>query len=230
MELERRDFLKAVTSGLALGCTNGIEAVGRNSRSAITGELLTGSGTLHLKGKLKSGELALDAHDFLDRTSQGVVVRGKLDPSGSKSVDLYSAMFNHQNDLRVFAVFQDSDHLTTAVLSNSDDPKIGRLVVWNDNETPQIHNIDKNNIMNTEDVKGVKDLNGKVPDLLGKRKAAVFTWRELEDVFGSDQALLAFMRGKKAKHQPPEGDILLEWVCHYLSMVPGSLLSLFWEA
>jgi hypothetical protein len=230
MELERRGFLKAVTSGLALGCTNCIEAIGQNSRNAVTGELLTGSGTLHLEGRLKSGKLALDAHDFLDRTSQGVVVRGKLDPPGSKSVELYSAMFNHQNDLRVFAVFQDSDHLTTAVLSNSDDRKIGRLVVWNDNETPQIHNIDKNNVMSTEDPKDIKDLNGKVPDLLGKRKAAVFTWRELEDVFGSDRELLAFMRGKKATHQPPKEDKLLEWICKYLSMVPGSLLSLFWEA
>jgi hypothetical protein len=226
MELERRGFLKAVTSGLALGCTDCIEAIGQDTRKAVSGELLTGSGTLHLEGILKSGKLALDAHDFLDHASQGVVVRGKLDPPGSKSVELYSAMFNHQNDMRVFAVFQDNDHLTTAVLSNLDDSKIGRLVVWNDNETPQIHNIDKKNVMSTEDPNRIKDLNDKTPDLLGKRNPAVFTWQELEKTFGSDQALLAFMRGKKAKH----GDELSEWICHLLSMVPGSLLSLAWEA
>lgn len=226
MELERRGFVKGITVGLALGFTNCVEAIGQISGSPVTGELLTGSGTLHLEGQLKSGHLTLDAHDFLDRTSQGVVVRGILDSPGSKSLELYSAMFNHQNDQRVFAVFQDSGHLTTAVFSTSDDPKIGRLVVWNDNERPQVYDIDKAEVIRAKDPKDIKDQSGKTPDLLGKRKAAIFTWRELEDVFGSDPALLAFMRGKKATHQ---GKNISEWICRYCSIVPGSLLPPFWE-
>jgi hypothetical protein len=225
MELKRRGFLEAVTVGVALGFTNCVEAIGQSSGKAVSGELLTGSGTLRLEGELKSGHLALDAHDFIDRASQGVVVRGRLDPPGS--LELYSAMFNHQNDLRVFAVFQDSGHLTTAVFSNSDDPKIGRVVVWNDSERPQVHDIDKAEVISAKDPKDIKNQSGETPDLLGKRKAAVFTWRELEDVFGSDPALLAFMRGKKARHQ---GKNISEWMCRYCSMVPGSLLSLVWEA
>jgi hypothetical protein len=225
MELERRGFLKAVTGGLAIGCTNCVELTAQTS-----GELLTGSGTLHLEGKLKAGILKMDAHDFLDHTSQAVVVRGMLEASGPKPVELYSAMFNHQNDLRVFAVFQDNNHLTTTILYNSDDPKVGRLVVWNDNETPNVHEMDKKLIMNTEDLKDIKDLSGRVPNLLGRRNAAVFTWRELEDVFGSDKALLAFMRGKKATHQPTKGYEEVEWMCRLLSMCPGSLLPLYWEA
>lgn len=226
MEFERRDFFKAVTGGLALGCTNCVEAPWQSS-----GELLTGSGTVHLEGKLKAGLLKMDAHDFLDHASQAVVVRGTLEPPGSKPVELYSAMFNHQDDLRVFAVFQDNNHLTTTILSNADNPKVGRVVVWNDNETPSIHDIDKKHIMSTDDPKDMRDLGGKTPELRGKRNAALFTWQELEQVFGSDKALLAFMRGKKATHRPrPGAEELLEWICRFLSMLPGSLLPLFWEA
>jgi hypothetical protein len=226
MTFERRDFLTAVTSSLALGFASGPRAWGLTSKGGVTGELKTGSGTLHLEGQLKSGHLALDAHDFLDGASQGLVVRGKLDLPTSKSLELYSAMFNHENDLRVFAVFQDSGHLTTAVFSDTDDKEIGRLVVWNDNERPQVHDVDKKNVMSPEDPVKIMDLSGKTPDLQGKRNKAVFTWRELEDVFGSDPALLAFMRGKKATHK---GDIS-EWICRYCSIAAGSLLPLFWEA
>jgi hypothetical protein len=223
MELERRGFLKAVTSGLALGCVSCTVALGQTSRGAVTGELQTGSGSLHLEGRLKSGALTLDTQEFLDRADRSVIVRGRLD-----SADLYSAMFSHQQDLTVFAVFHDNDHSTTVVLSDSDDAQIGRLVVWNDNQTPQIYNIDKNKIMGTENSKDIVDVNGKTPDLVGNRKRSAFTWQELESIFGSDPALLAFMRGKKSTHHPREENKLLEWICRFLSMVPGSTLSLYW--
>jgi hypothetical protein len=200
-------------------------ALGQASRGAVTGELQTGSGTLHLEGRLKSGVLTLEAQDFLDRADRSVIVRGRLE-----STDLYSAMFSYKKDLTVFALFHDNDHSTTVVLSNSDESKIGRLVVWNDNETPKILSIDKNKIMGTDDLKDIADLNGKFPDLVGKRKPSSFTWRELESVFGSDPALLAFMRGRKSTHYPREDDKLLEWTCRLLSMVPGSTLALVWRA
>jgi hypothetical protein len=136
-------------------------------------------------------------------------------------------MFSHQ-DLTVLALFHDHHHSTTVVLSDSDDAKIGRLVVWNDNQTPQIYNIDKNKIMGTEYSKDIVDVTGKTPDLVGNRKPPAFTWQELEGVFGSDPALLAFMRGKKSTHHPHEENKLLEWICRLLSMVPGSTLSLVW--
>lgn len=222
MELERRGFLKAVTRGLALGYASCGVALGQTPGS-VAGELQTGSGTLHLEGRLKSGALTLDAEEFLDRADRSVIVRGRLD-----STDLYSAMFSHQQDLTVFAMFHDNDHSTTVVLSDSDDAKIGRLVVWNDNQAPQIYNVDKNKIMRTENPKDIGDVNGGTPDLVGKRKPPAFAWQELESVFGSDPALLAFMRGKKSTHHPREEDKLLDWVCRLLSMVPGSTLSLVW--
>jgi hypothetical protein len=218
--LQRRGFLKTVTGGLVLGCASG-PSLGQSSKA--TGELETGSGTIHLEGKLKSGVLTLDAQDFLDRSDRSVVVRGKLD-----STALYSAMFSHHRDLTVFSLFRDNNHSTTVVLSDSDDAKIGRLVVWNDNQIPQIHNIDKNRLMAIGDPKEIRDVDGKIPDLVGKRGPSAFTWQELEDVFGSDPALLAFMWGKKSTHHPREEDKLTEWVCRFLSMVPGSTLSLVW--
>jgi hypothetical protein len=218
--LQRRGFLKAATGGLVLGCASG-PSLGQSSKA--TGELETGSGTIHLEGKLKSGVLTLDAQDFLDRSDRSVVVRGKLD-----STALYSAMFSHHRDLTVFSLFRDNNHSTTVVLSDSDDAKIGRLVVWNDNQIPQIHNIDKNRLMAIGDPKEIRDVDGKIPDLVGKRGPSAFTWQELEDVFGSDPALLAFMWGKKSTHHPREEDKLTEWACRFLSMVPGSTLSLVW--
>jgi hypothetical protein len=101
-------------------------------------------------------------------------------------------------------------------------------VVWNDTQAPQIYNIDKNKLMSTENPKDIGDVNGKTPDLVGYRKPSPFTWQELESVFGSDPALLAFMRGKKSTHHPREDNKLSEWICRLLSMVPGSTLSLFW--
>jgi hypothetical protein len=169
----------------------------------------------------------LNAQDFLDRADRSVVVHGRLVSSGSDSA-LYSAMFSYQNDLSVFALFQDGGHSTTIVLSDTDEAKIGRLVVWNDHDAPLIYSIDKSKIMGIQDPKDIRDINGKIPDLVGNRKPPGFTWQELENIFGSDPALLAFMRGRKTTHHPQPSTAEREWTCRFLSMVPGSTLSLFW--
>src|ERR1700723_3254094 len=190
MKFKRRDFLRTATSGLAFGLASCGQALAQNSAGATTGEFRSSSGTLFLEGRLKAGLLKMEVQDLLDRSDRAVIVRGKLD-----STELYSAMFSYQKDQTVFALFHDNDHSTTVVLSDSDDAKIGRLVVWNDTQAPQIYNIDKNKLMSTENPKDIGDVNGKTPDLVGNRKPSPFTWQELESVFGSDPALLAFMRG-----------------------------------
>ena len=220
MELGRRSFLTGVP-GLAFGFANGAVTAAR----ASTGELRSGSGTLELKGRLKSGVLTIEALDFVDRTDRSVIVRGRLE-----STELYSAMFSYRKDLRVFALFQDSGHSTTVVLSDSADPNIGHLVVWSDDENPHVHSVDKNKIMRTDDPKDIVDVNGQHPDLVGNRRQAAFTWRELENVFGANPGLAEFMRRRKSNHHPSEENKLLEWMCRLLSMVPGSLLSLVWRA
>jgi hypothetical protein len=227
MKLKRRDFLKGASTGVVFGFAKYGEPV----RETSSGQLQSGSGSLYLKGQLKSGVLTLEAQDFLDRADHCVIMRGTAEPTGSThSTELYSAMFVHDRDLTVFALFHESGHSTRVVCSDSADARIGRVVVWNDAEAPQTFDIDKSKIMSASSVQEITDINGKIPDLEGKRNPPAFTWRELESVFGSDPALLEFMRGRKSTHQPPEKDKVSEWICRLLSWVPGSTLSLAWEA
>lgn len=222
MTLQRRDFLRTATTGLAFGF--GFAGSGEALAQSSAGELRAGSGTLYLEGHLKAGLLKLEAQDLVDRADRAVIIRGSLG-----STELYSAMFNYEKDSTIFALFNDSGHSTTMVLSNLDDPKIGHLVVWNDTDTPRVFSVDKATIMAANDPKDIVDTTGNIPDFVGKRKPPPFTWRELEKVFGSDPALLAFMRGERSTHHPREDKKLLDWICKCLSLVPGSLLSLTWE-
>ena len=223
MKLQRRGFLKAVTSGLAIECAN--YAFAQTPKGAVTGDIETSSSSLHLRGGLKAGILTLNAQEFLEGTDRSVIVHAKLD-----STELYSAMFSHESDLTVFALFNDNGHSTTLVLSDSTDPKVGQVVIWNDDTPPQIYNFDKRKILETDNPRELRDVNGKSPDLAGNRKPPAFTWQELESVFGSDKTLLQFMRGKKSTHHPRAEDKPSEWICRILSMVPASTLSLFWLA
>jgi hypothetical protein len=229
MELERRGFLKALTIGAIAGCSTCAAGLGEQiSAPGPGGELQAGSGSLHLRGRLKAGILTLDAQEFLYRVDRSVIVRGKLAANGKRaSGDLYSAMFSHEKDRTVFALFQDSGHSTNIILSDSTDPKVGHLVVWNDNNSPQIHEVEKRKILEADDARDVRDIKGKTPDLVGNRISPGFTWQELERVFGDDPALLQFMRGAKAIHKRTSSS---EWACYLLSMVPASTLSLVWLA
>jgi hypothetical protein len=228
MRVERRDFLKTATAGFALTLASQRKAMGQPSAN-VSGELRSGSGTLYLEGKLKSGLLKLDAQDLLDRKDYSVIVRGRLESSVQgklESAELYSAMFAYQDDLSVFALFHDHDHSTIVVLSDSNNEKIGGAVVWNDGETPQILNFDKAEILHADKPQDIHDVNGNVPNWIGKRRPPDFTSMELESVFGSDPELLAFMRGKKSTHPRAE---VKEWMCWLSSNVPGSMLGPVWE-
>lgn len=222
--MERRGFLKTLTTGLALGSAHCGSALAQSSPTANASELRGGSGMVHLVGQLKAGTLIIDAQDFLDRDTRTVTMRGKLN-----STDLYSAMFSDQNDLTVFAIFRDNNHSTSIVLSDSDDPAIGHVVVWNDNDSAQTYDFSKKVVMAAKDLKDLRDQANKTPDLLGKRNHPLFTWQELEKAFGSDPALLAFMRGAKTNHHPPEKDEMHEWTCRFCSWVPNSLQSIPWR-
>jgi len=164
MKLERRDFLRAASTGLALGCADRARCLGQVSGGNVTEKLQASSGTLRLEGKLKSGLLRFEAQDFIDRADRCLVIRGNLD-----SAELYSATFSYQKDLTAFALFHDGEHSTTMTLCNSEQAKIGRLVVWNDNEIPQIFRIDKNKVMDKDDLKGLVDADGKALTDKGRR-------------------------------------------------------------
>jgi hypothetical protein len=228
MTLERRDFIKTTTTGLALGLVGPGMAYAHTSAGATGGEFGGGTGSLRLEGRLKAGVLKLEAQDFIEGKDRALIIQATLE-SIKDSFKLYGAMFSYDHDRTVFALLRDNDHSTTLVLSDTDDPKIGRLVVWNDVEVPESFRVDKDKFMDKHDLKAsILDGRGNALDVLGKRKPPDFTLKELEDVFGSDPALQEFMRGKRSTHHPLPSVRLAAWGCDVLSTLPGSLFGPEW--
>jgi hypothetical protein len=196
----------------------------RSSAGAASGEFEGGTGSLRLEGRLKAGVLKLEAQDFIEGKDRALIIQARLD-----SLKMYCAMFSYDHDRTVFALVRDNDHSTTLVLSNTDDLKIGRLVVWNDVEVPESFRVDKDKFMDKQNLKeSILDGKGKTLDVLGKRKPPEFTLEELEAVFGNDPALQEFMRGKRSAHHPLPSNRLAAWGCDVLSTLPGSLFGLVW--
>jgi hypothetical protein len=220
MTFERRDFLRIGSAGLAVGLVNpGWQQA--HASIAASGELESGTGSLHLEGRLKSGTINLETQDFVQGLDRTVIVHGTLN-----SKKFYSAMFSHHHDRTVFAVLSDEDHSTNCVFSDSDVPEIGRLIIWHDAAAAETFRIKK---VESHKNERVVDEAGKPIDFTGKRKPPDFTAKELESVFGNDSGLLKFMRGKRA-YKDAAADDLKEWICRILSILPGSAFSLFWAA
>lgn len=224
MTFERRDFLKLGSMGMATAMATPAFAFNDDSAAAQSkGELEGGSSWLRLEGQLKSGHMVMEARAFEEGKDRAVIIHSTL-----SGVDLYSGMFSYDNEKAVFAVFRDNDHCTSLLLSNTDDPKIGRLLVWNDSDAPGVFELNKDKFMESESLKeSIRDAKGAVVDVVGKRKPPAFTWRELEAVFGNHPALNQFMRGRKSHHAKTA---LQEWFCLLLIGIPGSTFSIAWQA
>jgi len=219
MTFERRDFIKTTATGLAFGLVKPGMAYAQSS-----GEFEGGTGSLRLEGRLKAGVLKLEAQDFVEGKDRALIIQATLD-----SVKLYCALFSNYSDRTVFALLRDHDHSTTLVLSETDDPKIGRLVVWNDQEVPDNFSVDKDKFMDTLNLKeSILDGKGKSLDVLGKRKPPDFTLKELEAVFGSNPALREFMRGNRSLHHPLPSNKLAAFPCDVLSNLRGALYGGLW--
>jgi hypothetical protein len=228
---ERRNFLQTGTAGLALGLVNPFSALAQTSAAASSGQLEGGTGSVSLKGQLKSGVLALEAKDFVEGRDRALVVRGEFNSIKVNSIKLYCAMFSYDHDRMVFALFRDHDHSTSLVLSDSEDPKVGRLLIWNDVEAPGTFRVDKEKVFEVENLKeSILDGKGSSLELVGKRQAPVFSLEEIESVFGKNPVLREFMRGERSIHHPRPEQKLIEWICHFLSKVPGNLFAAFWAA
>jgi hypothetical protein len=229
MTFERRDFLKAGPIAMAASLAAPAFAFRDDSASKSKGELEGGSSWLRLEGQLKAGHMVMEARAFEEGHDRAVIIRSKLTTTGD-SIDLYSGMFSYDNERIIFAVFHDTGHSTSTLLSDTDDPKIGRLLAWNDSSAPGVFEINKDKFLESGNLNdSIRDAKGAVVDMLGKRKPPAFTWQELEEVFGDDPALLQFMRGNKSRHHPAKGE-LQAFGCHMVSSVPGSTLALAWQA
>jgi hypothetical protein len=222
MTFERRDFLKFGTVGMAAATATPAFAFNDDSAAKGKGSLRGDCSWIRLEGQLKAGHMIIEARSFDEGKDRAVIMHSKLD-----SVDLYSGMFSHDLESSIFAVFRDNDHSTSLVVSNTDDPKIGRLLVWNDSDAPGVFEVNKDKFMDSENLKdSIRDSKGATVNLVGKRKPPAFTWRELEAVFGDDLALNEFMRGRKSHHA---GGVQ-EFACRFVSIVPGSSVGLLWQA
>lgn len=223
MPQERRDFIRIGTAAAA-GLMNAGLCWAQSSSGS--GELEGGTGSLRLEGRLKAGLLKLQVRDFVDVKDRALVVRGKLD-----SMEFYDSMFSYDYDRAVFAILRDNGHSTTLVLSDTDDPKIGRLVVWNDVTSPEIFRVDKKKAVDEDDPReSILEGRGKLLDLIGNRKPPAFTLKELEGLFGKSSALLEFMRGRRPSHHPTEDQKPDQYICRLLGIIPGSPLGLLWRA
>jgi hypothetical protein len=222
MTFERRDFLKFGSAGLAAGLANSGLRAAHAATPAVEGELEGGTGSLRLEGQLRSETLVLEAQDFLQGLDRTVIVHGTY-----KSKNFYAKMFSHHRDSTVLAILGDKAHSTTLVLSDSDVAEIGRLIVWHDNAAANSFRIKKADFLEKE---AILDEGRKQIDFAGKREVPGFTQKELEALFGSDGELLRFMRGKRSHHNPSQDQLLQEWICKLLSILPGSPFTLFWAA
>jgi hypothetical protein len=222
MTFERRDFLKLGTMGMATAMATPAFAFDEDSPAKGKGELEGGCSSIRLEGQLKAGHIVIEARAFEDGKDRTMIMHSTLN-----NVDLYSGVFSYDLEKAVFAVFRDNGHSTTLLVSNTDDPKIGRLIVWNDSEAPGVFEVNKEKFMSSENVKDIiRDVKGNVVDVMGKRNSPAFTWRELEAVFGDDPALNEFMRGRKSHHK---GGVI-EFACRVVSAPAGSTSSIGWYA
>jgi hypothetical protein len=222
MTFERRDFLKIGSAGLAAGLVNSGLRAAQAATPAVKGELESGTGSLRLEGHLKSGLLQIEMQDFVQGLDRTVIGNGRFN-----SRKFHNAVFSYNRDHTVFVILADENHSTTLVLSDSDVPEIGRVTIWHDSGAPQSFRVKKGNFVAND---AIVDEKGTRIDLVGKRKPLDFTARELEEVFGSDPALLKFRRGMAIAHNSSADIKLYDWICRFLSAVLGSIISIHWEA
>ncbi|HXN22435.1 MAG TPA: hypothetical protein VOA41_06805 [Candidatus Dormibacteraeota bacterium] len=225
MSFERRDFITIGASSLFGSLFHARPGFAQASQGSASGggQLRGGSGSLYLEGRLRAGTLKLEAQDFVEGADRAVIIHATLN-----SAKLYQAMFSQDHGRAVFAQVREDEHRTTLVLSDTDAPKIARLTVWHDREAPESFRIDIERFLKTRNLKdSVLDSKAAALNLLGKRKAPPFTADEIEDVFGSDPALLQFRRGRKPIRMPSTE---LSVGCEAVKYTPGfELLHLMWE-
>jgi hypothetical protein len=221
MRFKRRQFLMAgIVVMVAIMFHVGLEFA-QAPMSSSHGHLNRGTGSLSLEGKFKAGRLRIEAQDSIEGTNRTVIAEAALDSAVWHGVMFYEG-YGHV----VYAQVRDSAHSTTLVLSDTDDPAVGRLIVWNDRDAPEVFRIDiKNYLRTSKQRESILDGKGSSLDQVGKRQPLNITSDELQKMFGSDPALLQFMRETK----PPDATSIV-WECDWIKNTSGfSFLHLFWE-
>jgi hypothetical protein len=171
----------------------------------------------------------VEAREFTEGDDRCVIINGKLVDAKLSSIDLYCSFFSYKLEQSVFMILRSNGHSTSVLLSNSDDPQIAHLVVWNDVEPPGTFRVDKDKFMDTQKFKeAILDGKGESLDLVGKRNPPAFTMNELESVFHDNEARNEFMRGRRPHPTVTAGEKFYAFDCAFLSSIFGSLVKLFW--
>ena len=226
MAIERRCFIKSGFAGLSAGLLGTELVCAHGTTGSSKGNLEGGTGSVRVEGQLKSGLLKVEAQDFTEGRDRCLIMNGTLG-----AIKLYCSMFSYRNEQTIFAVLRSNGHTSSVVLSDSDDPKIGNLVVWNDAEVPGTFRIDKEKYLETlKPEESILDGKGGSLDLVGKRNPPSFTLSELEAVFSDNEALDEFMRGHRSRHILRAENKLYAFACHFVSNIGGSLTGLAWLA
>lgn len=194
--------------------------------SEVFGNLQTSYGSVRLVGRIRAGQLTINAQEFVQGTDKTFIAQAEL---GSKKI--YRSVFSHNNDSVVFVCIRDNEHTITLALSDSDDPSIGRLSVWKDSEAPKSFAIDVPRFLRTSNAKeSILENRGDDLDQVGNRRPPDITARELFEVFGEDPAYKKFMRGEQPEITLPQGDGLrgTNWKCAWICLIPAcGILCLF---
>jgi hypothetical protein len=226
MNFHRRNFIRAGATGVVASMADVRLAFGDSQTGDFHGDLFKGgTGSVHLEGNTHIGPIEINAQDFIKGTDRTFIATAKV-----ASYNLYRGIFSHENNSLIFAHLRDNQHTTTLTLSNTSDPSIGRLIVFNDDGPPEDFRIHIDTFIKTRNQrKSILDGRGKLLDQVGRRNPPPITPEELSITFREDPAYLAFMRGRPVDTTFP---VLSEvnWSCAWICFVPAcGIACIFWE-
>lgn len=251
MKIERRNFFRIGAAGMT-GTLVGLQSAfsqeaskptdvdkQQNPASGTVAEFKGGTGSLHLVLSFDRGTprrtLDVQVENFNRGRDKSMIMDGTF-RSKERTAKVYRSYFCVDNANQVFARLGDEHNWTSVVLSNSEDPNIESLTIWNDAKGPQAFRIDKKRFREVANTRGgpppsnyIVGGNASSLDLKGARTPPDVTVEELENALDNNPDYLAFVRGKTRMrlHASP-----IEFACFYIvKAVPGgSLFIVDWEA
>jgi hypothetical protein len=240
MSFERRDFLRLGAAGFAgsLLVAESAFSQGKDDedrKSSATAELRSGSGSLSVDLRLRSGTLELQYEEFSHGKDRALIAHGSFAPHSGSKIKIYRSYFSANGAQQVFARLGDGDHWTSLMLARTEDANVESLTVWNDDKAPGSFRIDKNKFLAGANVPGgpkpeeyILDNRGGSLDLKGSRTPPDVTAEDLEDALDNNRDYLAFRRGSRPPHQHAT---MVDFVCGYLVIaVPGGKFFIIaWE-
>lgn len=228
----RRNMLTGLI-GFGLG-TIALPAV--HSQQNIKGRLQTSQfHQLSLSGKTRLGTMAINAEGFVSGKDRIIIASAKI-----ANRQLYRAFYSYNYDRIIFLQLRDDKYSTTLVLSDTEDPKIGRITVWNDKSVPENFRVDIQQFLKSNNHKeSILDGAASKLDMVGKRNPISLTEKDLKETFGKDPKLTTFLNKTRRQKNlvvmegdddDDDDDGGVNWECAWICLIPAcGLTCLLWE-